>query len=103
MNKQERITVYNKANAGYNITGIKKISVDILNYQNVHHAKTLDELYKKCSDAKRDSYNEILRTYKPRKIIGLVGSSHSYSITLVAENGDVLWITKSNNYLVEVI
>jgi hypothetical protein len=103
MNKQERIKEYNSKNALYNITGIKKVSKGHLDYLKNNSAKTLGELYQSCSNAKWSSYNEILATYQPKEVIGLVDSSMSYSITLVASNGDTLWITKANNYLVEVV
>ena len=99
--KAQRIKEYNEVNKGYAITGIKKVNKEHLEYLEVNGAKTLDELYKNCSNGKWSSYNAILRTYKPEKIIGFVGSSYSYSITLVADNGDTLWITRCNNYLVE--
>ena len=102
MIKVERIKEYNIANRDYNITGIKKISKDNLNYQKVHFAKSLDELYNSYSDLKDISYKKILQTYEPLQIIGLQGSSVSYSVTLQAKNGDYLWITRDNNYLLEV-
>jgi len=101
--KRELIKEYNKSNENYNITDIKKVNKEHLEYLEVNGAKTLGELYQNCSNEKWDSYNAILRTYKPEKIIGLVGSSHAYSITLVADNGDTLWITHCNNYLVEEV
>lgn len=103
MTKAQRIEEYNTVNKGYNITGIKKVSKDHLRWLDVNGAKSLDELYKSYSSAKRNSYTAILRTYEPRKIIGLEGGSMTYSITLVASNGDTLWITRNNNYLVEAV
>lgn len=102
MTQAQQIKEYNAKYYGYNITGIKKCSIEELNWARKHNAKTLDELYNSYSDAKLTSYNDILETYEPLEIIGLQGNSMSYSITLVANNGDILWITKSNNYLVEV-
>lgn len=103
MTKQERITEYNQLNKGYNITGIKKVNREHLDWLRIGGAKSLDELYKSYSSAKYNSYKDILNTYEPIQIIGLQGSSMSYSVTLQAKNGDILWITKDNNYLVEVI
>ena len=103
MKKRQQVEEYNKINTNYNITDIKKVNKDSLEWLELNGAKTLGELYQNCSNQKWDSYNAILRTYKPKKIIGLVGSSHSYSITLLAENGDTLWITRCNNYLVELV
>jgi hypothetical protein len=102
MTKQQRIEQYNKLNAGYNITGIKKLSKEHLNYARLNYAKSLDELYKSYSFAKEASFKSILNTYKP-EIIGLQGSSMTYSVYLVADNGDTLWITRDNNYLVEEV
>jgi hypothetical protein len=102
MNKQERIKAYNESNEGYNITGIKQVSAEHLQWLRLNSAKTLGELYQTCSDTKWNSYNSIMSTYDPKEVIGLVGNSMSYSITLVASNGDILWITKANNYLLEV-
>lgn len=103
MTKQEAIKEYNATNKGYNITGIKKINKESLQWQKLNHAKSLDELYKSYSDAKYNSYQKILEYYRPLEIIGLQGNSMTYSITLVAGNGDTLWITRDNNYLVDVV
>lgn len=101
MSIRERITEYNKVNRGYNITGIKKLPKSHLDWSRVNGAKSLDELYKSYSDIKRSSFNEILETYKP-EIISLQGNAMAYSVYLVASNGDTLWITRDNNYLVDV-
>lgn len=101
--KAERIKEYNNNNPYYFITGIKKISKESLDYQKLHFAKSLDDLYQSYSDLKDISYKKILQTYRPIEIIGLQGSSMTYSVTLVASNGDILWITRDNNYLVDVI
>lgn len=101
MTKQDKIKAYNSKNDGYNITNIKKMTQEQLGYY-TNSNKTIWDLYQRPSYAKENSYNQIIEQYKPNRILGLVGSSHSYSITLEAENGDILWITKDNNYLVEV-
>ncbi len=102
MTKQERIKEYNRVNSGYNITGIKKVNSGHLQWLRVNGAKSLDDLYKSYSDAKESSYKQILDDYQPLEIIGLQGSSMAYSVTLKAGNGDLLWITRDNNYLIEV-
>jgi len=99
----DRVKEYNKNNPDYHVTGIKKVNKEHLQYMALNGAKSLDELYATYSDEKRRSYRIILDTYKPREIIGLQGSSMAYSITLVADNGDTLWITRCNNYLVEKV
>lgn len=103
MTKRQRIEQYNKENQGYDITGIKKLNKEHIDYARVHYAKSLDELYKSYSYVKRSSYRRILDAYKPVEIIGLQGGSMTYSVYLKAENGDILWITRDNNYLVEVV
>lgn len=100
---KEIIKQYNDNNKGYNITGIKKLPVGRINHLRENAPKSLNELYKRCSDAKWDSWYDILKTYEPKEIIGLQGSSMAYSVVLIASNGDTLWITKDNNYLVEVV
>jgi len=99
----EKVKQYNKLYPDYNITGIKKVNKDHLNSLDINGAKSLDDLYNSYSNAKYISYKEIIDTYKPEKIIGLEGNSMAYSITLIAENGDILWITRCNNYLVEKV
>jgi hypothetical protein len=102
MTKAQRVQEYNDNNKGYNITGIKKLNKEYLQYLKVNGAKSLDELYNSYSDAKRRSFAIIKQTYQPIEIIGLQGSSMAYSVVLKASNSDTLWITRDNNYLVEV-
>lgn len=102
MNKQERIAEYNKNNPGYAITNIKRLNQDQIEGYGWNGNKSLYDLYQKPSQAKIDSYNQIFFDYHPNKIIGIQGSCYSYSVLLEAENGDILHITKDNNYLVEV-
>lgn len=101
MTRKEQIKEYNKANPSYNVTAIAKRSKEDLDYMRLHYAKSLDELYQSYSNTKASSYRDILNTYEPIEIIGLQGSNTNYSVTLVASNGDTLWITKGNNYLVK--
>lgn len=103
MTKQQRIAEYNKANPSYAITNIKKLSRDYIVNARLRDSKSLDECYQTYSDDKKSSYAKILRDYEPLEIISVVGSSFSYSVLLVAGNGDTLHITKNNNYLVEVV
>lgn len=102
MTKAQRVQEYNKLNKSYNITNIKKMTQDEIDSRKQYVAKSLDELYARPSHAKENSYDEILNTYKPQEILAVAGSSHAYSVLLVAETGDKLFITRSNNYLVEV-
>lgn len=102
MRKQDKINEYNSKNKDYNITNTKTISQDSLDYMRVNDDKSLYEKYDKPSYLKIDSWNEILQTYKPQEIISVQGSHFAYSVYLIAENGDILHITKSNNYLVKV-
>jgi hypothetical protein len=101
MIKQNKIKAYNDQYPSYAITGIKKMSKDSINYSKVNGYKSLNELYNSYSDAKYSSYQAILATYNP-EIIDVSGNSMSYSVLLKADNGDVLHITRKNNYLIEV-
>lgn len=103
LTKRERIAEYNNLFYKYNITGIKKLTTDQIESYIKYGARSLDECYQTYSDAKRRSYEEILETYQPKSILAVQGSSFSYSVLLVAGNGDKLMITKSNNYLIEEV
>lgn len=106
--KKQLISEYNSVNSaysdkGYGITGIKEYPKEAIQWLRVNGAKSLDELYASYSDIKRRTYREILDVYAPLEVIGLQGSSMQYSVVLKASNGDILWITKANNYLVKVV
>lgn len=103
MTKAERIKKYNEANPSYNITNIKKMTVEQLNYYRVWGKTDIWDLYDKPSHAKVESWQEIKMTYNPSTIIGAVGNSMTYSVVIEAGNGDILHITKQNNYLIDVI
>ena len=62
----------------------------------------LYELYQKPSEYKREAWNDILKNYAPREIISVQGSAMTFSVWLVANNGDIIHITRDNNYLVTV-
>lgn len=100
--KQDIIKEYNENNPGYNITAIKTLDKGAMNAYEQWGKSSLYDLYDKPSQAKIDSWNEIIKTYSPDEILAVVGNSYSYSVLLIAGNGDVLHITRSNNYLVEV-
>lgn len=103
MNKRERIEQYNKANPGYAVTGIKKMTLgEIANYRK-YGASSLYDLYVRPSYTKEASYSKIMHDYQPREIIAVQGSSHSYSVLLRAGNGDLFHITHANNYLIEEV
>lgn len=101
MLKSEKIENYNLEYPSYKITGIKKMNKKSINYSKVHGNKTLSELYNSYSDIKRSSYQAILATYKPQ-ILDVSGNNMMYSVLLKADNGDILHITRANNYLIEV-
>jgi hypothetical protein len=108
MSKAQQVREYNEVNSaysdkGYGITGIKELPKEYIQWMRVNAAKSLDELYASYSDIKRNSYREILDVYEPLEVIGLQGSWAQYSVTLKASNGDILWVTKCNNYLVKVV
>jgi len=103
--KAKQVEKYNRKYPTYNITGIKNVNSEWLEASNDsnYNCKSLYELYDNPSDAKISSYKDILNTYKPKQIISVRGSGFSYSVLLVAENGDTLHITKLNNYLVQTV
>lgn len=101
MTKAEQVKQYN-AEHNYQITNIKKMTAEQISWYVKYGSKSLSEHYNKPSYAKQDSYNWILRTYKPKQILAVQGNSMTYSVLLVADNGDTLHITKANNYLVQV-
>lgn len=100
MTKRERIEQYNKEH-NYQITGIQKMTAEQIDYRLTHGAHSLDEIYNSYSDAKRESWEWIQNTYRPVRA-GLQGNCNTYSAILEASNGDYLWITRDNNYLLEV-
>jgi hypothetical protein len=102
MTKEEIVRRYNERYPSHKITGVKFMSAEELVMRSTHSAKSLAEVYAKPSDTKVASYREILETYKPREIFSVLGGSHMYSVLLMAENGEVLHITKDNNWLVVV-
>ena len=102
MTKAQRIAEYNRANKSYCITNIKKLSKENIQSSKKFGSNSLHECYANPSQAKISSYNDILSTYEPKEIISVQGSSHSYSVLLQASNGDILHITKANNYLVDI-
>lgn len=101
MTRAQQIKEYNDK-YNYDITGIKKFYGKPSDLKTAWSSRSLYELYVKPSDAKVASWNDILATYKPQEILSVQGSAHTYGVHLIAENGDLLHITKSNNYLLEV-
>lgn len=102
MTKQERIKEYNNL-FDYHITNTKKMTESEIESRIKYGVRSLDELYKTYSNAKRESWEWIQRTYKPKAILSVSGNCMAYSVLLVAWNGDKLHITRDNNYLVEVV
>lgn len=100
--KAELIKAYNTLYPTYNITNIKKMTQGEVDYYKHYGSSSLDELYKRPSYAKLNSWDEIVRTYEPQEVLGFVGNSMTYSVMLIADNGDLLHITRGNNWLVEV-
>lgn len=101
LTKRERIAEYNAKYPSYNITNIKKMDREAIEWATYYGNASLYECYAQPSDTKVSTYNEILATYKP-EILSVIGSAFTYSVLLRAENGDILHITKGNNYLVDV-
>ena len=99
--KQTKISEYNQK-TGYNITGIKRMSTTDIASRERYGYQSLYDLYDNPSDRKVRAWHEILRKYQPRQILAVAGNCMDFSVLLIADNGDVLHITKCNNYLVEV-
>jgi len=104
MIKSDRIKEYNNLNSGYHITGIKSMTVDQLeSYKKYNNHNDIYSFYARPSQYKINSWNDILRDYNPVEIISIQGNSQTYSVILKAANGDILHITKWNNYLIELV
>ena len=100
--KADKIKQYNELNGGYDITGISKMTQEQIDGYAKWGENDLYDLYAKPSDAKIEAWEWIHRTYKPSRIVSVRGNCMTYSVLLEADNGDVLHITRDNNYLVEV-
>lgn len=100
MTKREQVEQYNLNNPGYHITGIKTITAEQLAGYRKYGASSLYELYNNPSEAKMNSYAELLHQYDYDEVISVRGNSMTYSVLLRAGNGDLLHITHANNYLV---
>lgn len=101
MTKAERIKAYNELYPRFNITGIKKMTEDEIESRVQWGGRSLRDVYKRPSDAKLETYDDLIEQYNPKSILAIQGNSQSFSVLLVAWNGDTLHITKDNNYLVE--
>lgn len=102
MTKAQQLQQAREAYPSYHITGVETMTQGQIDKYEKYGNHSLDELYAKPSDAKRASYNDILRTYQPSKIHAVQGSAHSYSVLLTTHDGVVMHITKANNYIVKV-
>ena len=103
MTKAERIKAYNDLYPGFNITGIKKMTEDEIDHVFNWGGRSLRDVYKRPSDAKLEAYDDLIERYRPKSILAVQGNSQSFSVLLVAWNGDTLYITKDNNYIVEMV
>lgn len=101
MKKADKIKAYNELNSGYHITNIKKVDREFIDRLGDYGVNDLYELYAKPSELKVEAWDWIHRTYEPKRVILVSGNSMAFSVWLEAKNGDVLHITKGNNYLVE--
>ena len=104
MTTAQKIAEYNQANPGYAITNIKSTTKAGLDYMRSWQGRCTDlyDLYQKPSSYKREAWNDNLIDYQPREIISVQGNAMTFSVWLVANNGDVMHITRDNNYLVTV-
>lgn len=78
LTKRERIAEYNNLHYKYNITGIIKMTTGDIESRIKYGARSLDDLYQTYSNAKRESYNDIIATYQPNAILALqeIGRAH---------------------------
>ena len=102
MTRAQQIAEYNKKYPSYNITKIKKFYGQPHDLKAVWGETSLYELYKKPSQAKVQAWQQIHHDYNPKEILSVQGNSMTYSVFLIAGNGDVLHITRDNNYLIEL-
>lgn len=102
MTKQDKLDKYRKQYPGYHLTGVKSMTLEQLQARNKYDDKSLFELYARPSQAKIDSWYQILRTYKPKIIYAVTGNSMTYSVLLRTEHDEVMHITRDNKYLVEI-
>lgn len=101
MTKAERVKAYNELYPGFNITGIKKMTEGEIESRIQWGERSLKDVYKRPSDAKLEAYDELVKQYRPKSVLAIQGNSQTFTVLLMAWNGDMLHITKGNNYLVE--
>lgn len=101
MTKADKIKAYNELHTGFHITGIKKMTEAEIEARIRWGETSLWDIYKRPSDAKLEAYADLVKQYKPKSVLAVAGNSQTFTVLLMASNGDMLHITKSNNYLVE--
>lgn len=99
--KAQRLAAARELHPSYNITAVKTMSREELESREAWGSDSLEDLYDNPSQAKRESYEAIIRQYNP-DILAVAGSSMAYSVLLKTEDGVYMHITRDNNYLVEV-
>ena len=103
MKKADRIKQYNELYQGFNITGIKKMTEDEIEARIKWGERSLKDVYKRPSQYKLEAYDDLIKQYKPNSVLAIQGNSQTFTVLLMACNGDMLYITRYNNYLVEVV
>lgn len=101
MTKTEWIKAYNDLYPGFNITGIKKMTEDEIESRIQRGGRSLRDVYERPSDTKLEAYDNLIEQYRPKSVLAVTGSIQTFTVLLVAWNGDTLYSTKDNNYLVE--
>lgn len=102
LTRAQQIKQYNELNPSYNITRVKRMTREQIASWRQWSESDLYELYQNPSYAKRASWSKIFDDYNPSEVLGVCGNSMAYSVILRADNGDLLHITRDNNYLIEL-
>lgn len=103
MTKAQRLEHFRALYPQLHITGVKTMTSEQVKNFSWYGYTTIEEVYKRPSEAKRYIWDKLMRLYNPIEVYGVNGSSQTFSVLLRAENGVVMHITKGNNYLVEIV
>ena len=104
MKKQQLVATYNathKLPVGYNITGVKVLTEEQVDDRKRFGKESLFEVYKRPSQFKIESDEELTRAYEPTEAY-YNGNKVSFTVFLKNQYGDYMLITKDNRYLVVV-
>lgn len=104
MTRAQKLARARELYPSYDITGVTSTTREHLRARaaSPYSNKSLDELYRKPSQAKRQAWDWVERTYEPRNIIDVSGNCMTFSVLLETHDGVTMHVTRANNYLVEV-